>query len=71
LETNIVLCYPSEYSIVKGNTGAQYIVETTGPLKGTDNFWVIGGWPLVADVDGDGEVEILAGGSDGILYCVE
>ncbi|MBC8228458.1 VCBS repeat-containing protein [bacterium] len=25
---------------------------------------------VVADVDGDGEAEILAGGSDGVLYCI-
>ena len=56
---DIVLCYPSEYSIVKGNTGEQYIVESTGPLKDTDNFWVIGGCPLVADLNGDGILETL------------
>ena len=56
---DIVLCYPAEYSIVKGDTGEQYIVESTGPLKGTDNFWVIGGWPLVADLNGDGALETL------------
>ena len=64
---DIVLCYPSEYSIVKGNTGEQYIVETTGPLKGTDNFWVIGGWPLVADLNGDGVLETLWTSSSIIL----
>jgi len=56
---DIVLCYPSEYSVVKGNTGEQYIVETTGPLKGTNNFWVIGGCPLAADLNGDGVPETL------------
>ncbi|MBC8228459.1 VCBS repeat-containing protein [bacterium] len=64
---DIVLCYPAEYSIVKGNTGEQYIVETTGPLKGTDNFWVIGGWPLVADLNGDGILETLWTSSSIIL----
>jgi len=56
---DIVLCYPLEYSVLKGNTGEQYIVETTGPIKGTNNFWVIGGWPLVYDLNGDGLLETL------------
>ena len=56
---DIVLCYPAEYSVVKGNTGEQHIVETTGPLDGTNNFWVIGGWPLVYDLNGDGVLETL------------
>jgi hypothetical protein len=64
---DIVLCYPAEYSIVKGNTGEQYIVEVTGPLKGTNNFWVIGGWPLVADLNGDGALETLWTSSSIIL----
>lgn len=56
---DIALCYPSEYSVVKGNTGEQLLLETTGPLAGTDNFWVIGGTPLVADLNGDGQPETL------------
>ncbi|MFB3106192.1 MAG: FG-GAP repeat domain-containing protein, partial [Pseudomonadales bacterium] len=55
----IVLCYPAEYSVVKGVTGEQLIVESTGPLKGTDGFWVFSGQPLVADLDGDGQPETL------------
>jgi outer membrane protein assembly factor BamB len=55
----IVLAYPAEYSVVRGKTGEQYIVENKGPLKGTDNFWVFGGWPLIADLDGDNEMETL------------
>lgn len=56
---DIALCYPSEYSVVKGNTGEQLLVETTGPLPGTNSFWVIGGTPLVADLNGDGQPETL------------
>jgi outer membrane protein assembly factor BamB len=63
----IVLCYPAEYSVVRGKTGEQYIVENTGPLKGTDNFWVFGGMPLVADLDGDGALETLSTSSSMIL----
>ena len=63
----IVLCYPAEYSIVRGKTGEQHIVENTGPLKGTDNFWVFGGLPLVADLDGDGALETLSTSSSMIL----
>lgn len=56
---DIALCYPAEYSVVKGNTGEQYVVESTGPLKGTNNFWVIGGHPLAADLNGDGTLETI------------
>jgi len=56
---DIALCYPAEYSVVKGNTGEQLLLETTGPLPGTDHFWVIGGTPLVADLNGDGHPETL------------
>ena len=55
----IVLSYPAEYSVVRGKNGKQLIVENKGPLAGTDNFWVFGGWPLVADLNGDGALESL------------
>ena len=48
---DIAMCYPAEYSVIKGNNGEQHALESTGPLKGTDNFWVIGGTPLIADLN--------------------
>jgi hypothetical protein len=56
---DITLCYPAEYSVIKGNNGEQYALDVTGPLRGTNNFWVIGGYPLVADLNGDGKPETL------------
>lgn len=56
---DIAMCYPAEYSVIKGNNGEQLALESTGPLKGTDNFWVIGGTPLIADLNGDGKPETL------------
>ncbi|MEK7399166.1 MAG: VCBS repeat-containing protein, partial [Candidatus Poribacteria bacterium] len=56
---DIAMCYPAEYSIVKGSNSEQLGIENTGPLKGTDNFWVIGGSPLVADFNNDGKPETL------------
>jgi outer membrane protein assembly factor BamB len=53
------MCYPAEYSVIKGNNGEQLAIESTGPLKGTDNFWVIGGTPLIADFNADGKPETL------------
>ena len=62
-----MLSYPAEYSVVKGKTGEQLIVENKGPLEGTDNFWVFGGWPLVADLNGDGLLETLLTASSMII----
>jgi hypothetical protein len=56
---DIAMCYPAEYSIIKGSNSQQLGIENTGPLKGTDNFWVIGGSPLVADFNNDGKPETL------------
>jgi hypothetical protein len=56
---DIAMCYPAEYSVVKGSNGEQLGIENTGPLKGTDNFWVIGGSPLIADFNNDGKPETL------------
>lgn len=56
---DVVLCYPAEYSVIKGNNGEQYALDVTGPLRGTNNFWVIGGTPLVADLNDDSKFETL------------
>jgi len=56
---DVAMCYPAEYSVIKGNNGEQLGLESTGPLKGTDNFWVIGGTPLVADLNNDGKLETI------------
>jgi len=56
---DVAMCYPAEYSVIKGKNGEQYNLFVTGPLKGTNNFWVIGGTPLVADLNGDGKPETL------------
>jgi len=56
---DIALCYPAEYSIVKGINGEQYALESTGPLKGTNSFWVIGGYPMAVDLNGDGKMDTL------------
>ncbi len=56
---DIAMCYPAEYSVVNGKNGEQHALFVTGPLKGTNNFWVIGGTPLVADLNDDGKLETL------------
>jgi hypothetical protein len=56
---DVAMCYPAEYSVIKGNNGEQLAIESTGPLKGTDNFWVIGGTPSIADLNSDRKPETL------------
>jgi outer membrane protein assembly factor BamB len=58
----LVLCYPAEVSVTEGATGKVLAVYNVGPIPEAElpgGFWVIGGAPLTADLDGDGRPEIL------------
>lgn len=63
---DIVLTYPAEVSIVDGEKGEQLYVENMGPVPDTD-VWLIGGTPMVADFDGDGNNETLEIHSDMLI----
>jgi outer membrane protein assembly factor BamB len=58
----LILCYPCELSVTNGATGEIEAVYNVGPVPEADlpgSFWVIGGTPLTADLDGDGRPEII------------
>ncbi|UCH36228.1 MAG: VCBS repeat-containing protein, partial [Armatimonadota bacterium] len=58
----LILCYPAELSVTNGASGEVQAVYNMGPIPAADmpgDMWVIGGVPEVADLDGDGRLEIL------------
>ena len=66
---NIVIPWPSEYWVLNGKTGDQLADEILGPvpLEGIGNLYLIGMYPLVADIDGDGSLETIVCHEDMVL----
>jgi outer membrane protein assembly factor BamB len=66
----LILCYPAELSVTDGATGEVKAIYNVGPIPEADlpgSFWVIGGIPLTADLDGDGRPEIIWAANSALL----
>jgi len=65
----IVNLWPSEYWVIRGDNGQQYADETLGPtpIDGIGNLYLICAYPLICDIDNDGQLETICCHRDMVL----